>query len=465
MLALLIFQSFERYDLKALSIERSIMNTITFRKPSMAALLCKGLGLSAAMLLGSAQAVEYGPFTLNGFVKVDATRGSNQCTDCQRFPNEDKQRIWADELVPGKSYATRSTSVGLFQPWLGANFDLGQGVKLSGLLSQRWRDGKPDVEGISWFEKNVALSHEEWGSVRVGAMTTRAWSMADYPYGTDIGIAYPWAGSGAGYGLMTNAVRYTSRPFDVMSGDLVLEATYDRGNTDFKINKPRFLELWAQYRRGDLALDAMVQDTRNGTPSAWGQTPFTGLTPFAANDAKLGGSGQGITMLMARYDIDPRWQLSAGVRFNRWSGAYAVITQDQTSTTPAIWNNMFNVDWNGTLRGVQNPGYAATSQDFSLGVRHKDGEWSYSAGLVRLGKASTSNPSERGQSNGMTLLTAGVGKELAPNWRAYALVGVVTYDRRGLAPMSMPSNSAFTGVDSRIARTGNWVGLGTVYTF
>lgn len=442
------------------------MNKQTLLRSPSSALLRVIIGVSAPLLAGGVQAVEYGPFTLTGFVKLEASRGSNQCTDCQRFPNEDKQRIWADELVPGKAYNTQNTHVSLMQPWLAANFDLGKGFKLSGLLSQRWRDGKPDVEGIDWFEKNAAISHEEWGSVRVGAMTSRAWSVADYPYGTDIGIAYPWASSGAGYGLMTNAVRYTSRPYDLLSGDLVLEITQDRGNTDFKINKPRFTELWAQYRKGDLSIDGVVQDSRNGTPSSWGQSPFTGLTPNAADDSKLGGSGQAMTMVMARYDLNPRWQLSAGARFNRWSGAYAVITQPAGGGRPSdLWNTMFNVDWNGTLNGVSNPGYAAKSQDYSLGVRNKDGDWTYSAGLVRLGKASTSNPSERGQSNGMTLVTAGVGKELRKGLRAYAMVGLVQYDRLGLAPMSMPSNSAFTGVDSRIARTGNWIGLGAVYVF
>lgn len=441
------------------------MNKQTLKRSPASPLLRLVIGLTTTLLVGGVQAVEFGPFTLNGFVKLEASRSSNQCTDCQRFPSEGKQRIWADEMVPGKAYSTQNTSVALMQPWLGVNFDLGQGFKLNGLLSQRWRDGKPDVEGIKWFEKNAAISHEEWGSVRVGAMTSRAWSVADYPYGTDIGIAYPWASSGAGYGLMTNAVRYTSRPYDLFSGDLVLEGTYDRGNTDFKINKPRFMELWAQYRKGDLALDGVLQDSRNGTPSAWGQSPFTGLTPFGADDSKLGGSGQAIAMAMVRYDINPRWQVSAGVRFNRWSGAYAVITQPATTTTSAMWNNMFNVNWNGTLRGVGNPGYAATSQDLSLGLRHKEGEWSYSAGLVRLGKASTNNPSERGQSNGLTLMTAGVGKELGQGWRVYAMAGIVQYDRLGLAPMSMPSNSAFSGVDSRIARSGNWIGLGTVYVF
>jgi hypothetical protein len=408
-----------------------------------------------------ARAVDFGPFTLTGFVKLEATSNSNQCAECQRFPNEDRQRLWADQTIPGAEYGTDTKAVSLFQPFLGANFDLGQGVKLSGLLSQRWRDGKVDIDGF-WYEKNVALSHEEWGSLRVGGMTTRAWSLSDYPYGSDIGVADPWASSGAGYGLLTKAIRYTTRPFDVANGDLVLEATYDQGNTDFKKNKPKFLEIWAQFKKGDLMLDGIFQDTRNGTPSAWGHGPFTGLTPFPQDDHLLGGSGQSIAMLMARYDLTSQVKLYGGWRHNRWSGAYAVITQPGTS---ALWNNMFNVDWNGTLNGVANPGYAATSTDVSLGARYKDGAMAYSVGMTHLGKAKTDNPSERGQSNAMTLLTTGVNRDMGYGVQLYGMVGYVQYANKGLAPLSMPSNAAFTGVDPRATKSGNWAGAGLVYTF
>jgi hypothetical protein len=40
---------------------------------------------------------------------------------------------------------------------------------------------------------------------------------------------------------------------------------------------------------------------------------------------------------------------------------------------------------------------------------------------------------------------------------------MVHYDRQGLSPMSMPTNSAFTNVDSRITRNGNWAGVGMIY--
>lgn len=412
----------------------------------------------------SSHAIDFGPegmFSLTGFAKVEAQRGSNHCNDCQLFPLENKQRIWADDLVVGRPYGTSNTNVSLFQPWFGAKYDLGQGYKFNALVSQRWRDGKEDIPGF-WYEKNIAISHDDYGSVRVGAMTTRTWSMADYPYGTNIGVADVWGSSGAGYGLLTKAVRYTSRMFDVAEGDLVVEASYDQGNRDFKIHKPQFLELYAQYHKGDLVVDAMFQDTRNGNPQAWSHGPFTSLTPNIEDDAKLGGSGQSIAMVMGRYQWDARLELSGGVRLNRWSGAYAVITAPGTQ---AQWNNMFNVDWNGQLNGVPNPGYAATTTDFMLGARYKMGQWTAHTGLAYLGKANTKNPSERGQSNSALINTLGLGYDAGQGLQVYGFVGVVNYSKLGLAPMSMPGNSAFTNVDSRVTRSGNWAGLGAVYVF
>jgi predicted porin len=400
-------------------------------------------------------------FSLTGFAKSEVRRGSNNCNECQLYPLENKQRIWADDLVVGKPYGTSNSDVTLFQPWLGVKYDLGQGYKFNGLVSQRWRDGKHDIPGF-WYEKNIAISHDDYGSLRVGAMTTRTWSIADYPYGTNIGVANVWGASGAGYGLLTNAVRYTSRKFDVAQGDLVVEASYDQGNRDFKINKPKFLELYAQYYKGDLVIDAMFQDTRNGNPQAWSQGPFTSLTPHAADDPKLGGSGQSIAMVMGRYQLDSRIELSGGIRINRWSGAYAVIT---VPGTQAQWNNMFNVDWNGQLNGVPNPGYAARTVDTMLGARYRMGQWTAHTGLTYLGKANTSNPSERGQSNAALINTLGLGYEVRQGFQVYGFVGIVNYARIGLAPMSMPSNTAFTDVDSRVTRTGNWAGLGAVYVF
>lgn len=420
------------------------------------------LGLAAFASLG--YAFDVGPVSVVGFAKTEVSSASNQCVGCQRFPAENKQRLWADELVPGTAYGTRTETLTLFQPWIRTRFDLGGGWRAEGLLSQRLRDGKVDIPG-SLYERNVALSHEDYGRIAFGAMPTRGWSLADYPFGSHIGLADFWASSGAGYGLHTQALRYTSRLFDVGGGDLALEFSWDRGDTRFKIHKPWLVELYGQYRRGDLALDAIYQDSRNGNPQAWGHGPFKGLTANPADDARIGGAGQSMAMLMATYTLTTQWTAYAGLRRNRWSGAHAVITGKDPVTGADLWNNMFNVDWNSTLGGVSNPGYAATSVDGVVGARWRRGQWAASAGLGRLGRARTANPSERGQSNTATIVALGLNHDFLNGFQAYLMGGAVQYGRLGLSPMSQPSNAAFTGVDSRVTRSGNWIGAGVVYTF
>ena len=273
----------------------------------------------------------------------------------------------------------------------------------------------------------------------------------------------------AGYGLLQNAIRYTSRLLDVANGDLTLEATYSFGNTNFKINKPSFLELYGQFHSGDLVIDAMYQDARNGTPSAWTHGPFTGPTPFPEDDDKVGSSGQSIFMVMGRYQLDSQWEVSGGFRANRWSGAYAAITRS-TPGQPDQWNEMFNVDWGCKTEvpsrcDIDNPGYAARSLDLMMGARYRFGQWVASAGLVYLGEADTDNPSERGQSNSLLVLSPGLNYNFGNGFEVYAFGGLVTYGRKGLSPMSSPGNAAFTNIDSRVSKSGNYVGVGAQFTF
>lgn len=426
--------------------------------------------LAAALGLGgSASAIEFGPFSLTGFAEVKLDRISSECPlkDCQVEKFASREFIWSDELVQGVGYGAGTTHLTLFQPYLGATFELPRGFKLSGLLSQRWRDGDEDFEGF-WYDKSVTIAHEDYGSLAIGAMQTRAWSMADYPFGTDIGVGDPWASSGAGYGLLTRAVRYTSRMLDVADGDLVLEATYDFGESGWRRNNPRFLELWFQYRRGDLGLDVMIQEARNGPPVSFGHAPFSSLFYDKQFDKDLGGSGQSIAMLMARYQVDAKLGLYGGVRANRWSGAYAKFLQSGADNPAGfdVWNNPFNVDWSTDLGGGVYKGYSARSFDVVLGARYQfNDKLAAYTGMVHLGKASTDNPQERGQSNTATFNTLGVSYDYVHGLRLSAELGMVHYGRRGLAPTSMPSHQAFSGIDSRVEKRGNWVGVGATFTF
>lgn len=416
-------------------------------------------GLATAL---PAKAVDLGPFTLTGFVKIEASQASNQCSNCQLNANEDRHRPWADALAEGVPFGTKGSTLTLFQPYLGTKeFSLGRGFKVKGLLSQRWRDGKQDIKGV-WYEANGTLSHEDYGLLQVGAFPTRGWSVADYPYGTNLGIADAWAASGAGYGLLTRAVRYGTPLFDLGGGDLYLEATYDMGDAKAKVRTPAFFELYAKYVKGPWMLDLVGQSASNGQAMAWGHGPFVGVTttePYQGN--LVGGNRQSILMAMARYQWNAKTDLFAGVRRNQWSGSRAVVTGYEAPNY--LWNNMFNVD---SVDATTGKAYAASTTDVSLGAIYRFlPKWSARAGFVYLGKATTNNPVERGQSNSMMLGSLGLGYEIQPGLSVYGFGGAVNYAKQGLAPLSMPGHAAFTGVDSRVAKTGNWVGAGLVYTF
>lgn len=431
------------------------------------------LAVAAVLATTPALAVDFGPFSLTGFAKAEVTRTTNVCEDCQREAGEARHRAWADDIAFGKPFGTRDSDVTLFQPYLGYKQKVGRGWEVFGLLSQRWRDGKVDLDG--WlYERNLGVTHEDWGRLTVGAMTTRGWSVPDYPssfkaissdfWGGGVGGSTAWSDAGAGYGLLSRAVRYMSRPIELLGGDWLLEGTYDFGKRGWKRNKPEFLELYAKYIGRDLLVDLIVQSAKNGEPVAWGKAPFGGLTPFPEDDALLGSSSQGMALAMVRHVISGNIEVSGGIRFNRWSGAYAV------QTTPGAlgrWNNMFNVDWGGVdANGVPNPGYSARSTDFMLGTRYRFNEkLTAGLGLVHLGKAKTANPSERGQSNTLTVGSLNVGYTFNPYIQVYGSASAYQYGRKGQAPLSMPAHNAFTNIDSRVADRGNSFGVGANINF
>lgn len=418
-------------------------------------------------------------FSLTGFAEATAGLQGNYCLKCQVAPDTvSKQLRAADAIIPGKSYGIVNTTNWQVQPYLGAKYRLGNGYEISGLLSQRWRQGTVDGAFVEtryggtvdvpdfWYEKNVAISHEDYGSVRIGSMTTRAWSVADFPYGGNLGVSDSWGSSGAGYGMLTNAIRIGSRQLDVLEGDLFVELTYDRGNDHFTRLSPQFYELYAQFHKGDLVIDAMYQDATNGGAGAWGHAPFTGVTPYSQDDSytsptngtRFGGTHQSIAMVMARYQYNAKVEISGGIRQNNWSGASVAFNPaDQ-------WTSGFNVDYSNPF-AASNPGFSASSVDVLLGARYRTGPWTLFTGMVYLGAADTRNPSDRGQHNTALFNTVGAKYDYAPGLQLEATAGMVNYGKTGLSPMSMPGNASFSNVDSRIAQSGQWVTVGLIYSF
>ncbi|MFY7974376.1 MAG: hypothetical protein ACOVOT_08115 [Rubrivivax sp.] len=418
------------------------------------------LGLGAAT---TAQAFEYGPFSLTGFIKAGISRVSNGCEDCQRDPNAGRHFIWADDIVFGRPYGGLTTDSVQVQPTLGVKFDLPMGFKISAAYSQRLRDGEADLPGVV-YERSATLTHEYYGTVQIGNFLSRGWNRPDFPYASDLGQTV-FSDSGAAYGILTKAVRYTSRELFVADGNLVLEATYDQGDTNFKRNKPELFEVWALWARGPLVIEAVAQSAKNGPPAAFAKAPFTGLTPFPERDDKqLNGSSQGMFLLLSKYQIGTAYEVSGGMRFNRWSGSYAVPL---TLGAQAQWNNPFNVNWGGfDANGVPNPGYSARSTDLMLGLRkYINPKWVGYTGLTYLGKARTANPSDRGQNNSALFASIGARYTIGHGLDISGSLNAVSYARKGQAPLSMPAHNAFSNVDSRIARRGNWVTIEANYKF
>jgi hypothetical protein len=428
------------------------------------------LALSAA---STSHAIDFGPdgmFSLNGFAELTASRQGSYCLLCQVAPSTASKQIRnSDAIIPGKTYHDTALMNWQVQPDLSFNYNLGNGFKAGGKLSQRWRQAYVDGSNIEtryggtvdvpdfWYNKNLSLTHEDFGSLTIGAMTTRGWAVADYPYGANVGLSSAWGSSGAGYGMLTNAVRAATPIMDVASGDLFMEVTYDRGNTNFTRLKPAFWEIYAQYHKGDLVLDAVLQDATNGGPGAWGHAPFSGVTPFPLDDKNLAlnGNHQSIAMLMGRYQVTSQIEVSAGVRRNEWKGADLVYN-------PATnWTTAFNANFNNPSY----PGYSAVSYDGMMGLRYRINKWVLSTGMTYLGTADTSNPSERGQSNSALINTFNANFEIGNGWLFESTAGVVHYKNTGLSPMSMPGNDSFTNVDSRISKSGRWLTIGLLYAF
>ena len=421
--------------------------------------------LSIIILSSKLWAYDFGPFSLKGFALVQLNWGINQCVDCQRYPEENRQRLWADEIIAGKEYKPGSSVFSLFQPYFELRpIYLGKGFKISALISQRWRDLKVDIPGVM-YEQNIRLEQEYYGSIQLGAFPTRGWGVADYPYGSSVGLSDPWGASGSGYGLLSNAIRYTGPLIYFLGGDLILEITFDKGDNRFK-TQSSFTELYGKYVGDQLFFDFIYQKAINGVPTSWTHSPFLGIVDDPKYDnGDLPGNLQTMLLIMGKVSTDYKVDILGGMRRNYWSGADAV-TVGVNDEGQYLWNNMFNVHWNGTLNGVQNPGYPAISYDYMLGaVYNYSTDLVFSSGMIYLGETDTENPLERGQSNSLLMNSFGAGyKGFSEDVTVSLGINVVNFKNKGLAPLSMPSHS-YSGIDSRIVKSGFSSGLEVIYQF
>ena len=109
-------------------------------------------------------------------------------------------------------------------------------------VTYRWRSARafdffksPDVDytnggglgGLDFTEKLVGINRPDLGALRVGTQLSRSWSRSD-SFSYPVGLSSQWADSGAGFGVLPEAVRLTSPIFEDGTGKLSAELTLAR---------------------------------------------------------------------------------------------------------------------------------------------------------------------------------------------------------------------------------------------
>ncbi len=452
--------------------------------------------LYIALLLGSmsvaAQAAQFGPLSLSGFFKYEEGVANNVGTTYNNHSMPTQCYGDSREILPNKGQGkdcwptgvgTVTTPSPMLQVTAAVRHEFDNAVKIEGVVTRRIRNGSEDVVGQNWYEKYVGISYPSLGSLKLGTQMARAWSRQDgfsYP----IGLSTAWSETGAGFGFFPDALRYTSRMLYLPFGKLTLEATYATGhanniaydpvsNGPNQSTVPRMLELFAQFSNHNNLIEFTYENSHGAGQSSWGKNAFVGATNLPAlivngTDYYSSTPRQSVAILEGDHWFNPLWMLTWGVRHSYWSGSAIQCGYDPVHgycTYPSGGFNYTQMTYKGQTYW---PGYSASENDFLLGLSHYHGLWTYTAGMVYLGRARTDNPSNWGQDNWAVITNLGIYRKVPEIYRTlsvYGGLGYVHFGHLGPAPMSMPSNSQFSGINSMVSRSGETFTLGALLTF
>jgi hypothetical protein len=386
----------------------------------------------------------------------------------------------ASALDPPVNQGGRSagTTANLFLAMLslGLSHEFDNAIMIEGRATGRSRNYGPDIFDNYLIDFYAGVSYPKAGSLQVGKMTSRSWTRSD-SFAYPLGLSSPWAESGAGYGLFPEAVRYGTPQFEIPIGKIRFEATLARADKRPPLNRvdpktcpkcspapsPQLAEVFIQYSNEKNLVELIYQYSRGGRQSSFSKGAF-----FGAQGDTNGPNGspgyrkpwEKLLILQGNFWLTPLWRFSYGIKRSEWSGQQQQCDFGQVSP---LKNDCF-WDQPGFNYASDQKVHGAHEWDAMLGVAYKWREiWSFTLGGVRMNKAYVNTPTEWGQSNTATFLNLGVYRkvpEIYRNLEVYGGLGAVIFGRRGPAPVSFPSNTAFGGVDPRTSESGNTVTLG-----
>ncbi|MCC7200860.1 MAG: hypothetical protein IT483_15215 [Gammaproteobacteria bacterium] len=440
--------------------------------------LSLSLAVSAALLAPPALAEQFGPLEVVGFAKDEFSFCDNCSSGIVNPSAYDPRGVLSPPdpmLNQGGESESTSANLGLVMLTLRLRHEFDNAVSIEAGTSGRMRNNGPDIYDNWMTDLYAGVSHPTYGSLQVGKMATRTWTRAD-SFAYPLGLSTSWAESGAGYGVVPEALRYATREFEIPTGKIRFEATMGRARERVPLNpsstvipppSPKMLEVFIQYSNSKNLIEAMFQGTSGGRQSSFSKGAFYGAQ--GDTNGPTGSPGyekptQNVSIIEGTYWHSPTWKVSYGIKRSEWSGQQQQC--DYGPVSPIASDCFF--DQPGFNYASDLRMHHAIEWDAMLGVGYTRGLWVYTLGGVRMNKAYVKTPTEWGQSNTATFVNFGVYRKLPEvykNLEIYGGLGRVMFGRQGPAPLSMPSNTAFGGVDPRISESGNSATIGVNLTF
>lgn len=417
----------------------------------------------------------FGPLEISGFAKDEYTICNNCSPDLVNPTAYDSRGVFTSEdpmLNQGGESKRTDTNVYLLQLSLGLSHEFDNALKVEAKASGRMRDGEADIFDNYLIDGFVGISYPKLGSLQVGKMTSRSWTRSD-SFSYSVGLSGPWAESGAGYGLFPEAIRYATPEMEVPMGKLRLEASVVSAQKRNPLNvssitvpppSPNLYEIFIQFSKEKHLIEAIYQDSSGGRQSSFSKGAFYGAqgnTNISSDSPGYRAPYENVLILQGNYWRNNQWKFTYGLKRSEWSGQ-----QQQCDYGPTASGNL-DCFWDqpGFNYSSDKKLYSAVEYDAMLGVSYSLQPWVFTLGAVQMNEASTKNPTEWGQSNSATFLNLGAYRKISKYIEVYGGLGGVIFDMQGPAPLSMPNNIAFGGVDPRTSQSGTSLTIGANLLF
>ena len=441
-------------------------------------------------------------YEISGFAKVEwglAGQAPKLVPDNSSKYTIDNRNAVNSVPVANVTQGAKASQLSMQQLTLGVSRETDSAVGLEAKVTYRWRAASardvfsnPDVDyttGVDFTERLIGINRPDLGGVRLGTQLSRSWARSD-SFSFPIGMSSQWADSGAGFGILPEALRLTTPIFEDGTGKLSAEITLARNglntrNVDPALvqlgsspTRPDLKELFFQYSNQKNLIELVIQSTTGAKQTSFGKSALVG---WIGDPDNLSASNplprlaqkpsQSVVILQGSHWPDTQNMMTWGVRRSQWSGSAAACNYNKNLVLDngTVGGCVFGIEpgFNYGPESKNYRGYRASSLDALLGWSHYKGLYTYTISGVYFGTANSDNPIEWGQSNSAVSVNLGLARKVPEVHKGLIVTGGVAFarfNRLGPAPLSMPNNN-FLGINSLYDKTGQSMTLGATWVF